>query len=111
MPSQESNYFAFLKRTFNSRWCAWHMATAKASAASSTTPLGMVGKSKATIKATWCFSACPDPTTYFFTLFAEYSATFNPNDAGVNKTTPRAMPSFKADAGFWFTKVSSTAAS
>ena len=42
---------------------------------------------------------------------AEYSATRRPRSAGASNTTPRATPSFKVEAGFLLTKVSSTAAS
>ena len=57
------------------------------------------------------FSAWPAPTTDFLTRLAEYSATGSPRSAGASSTTPRATPSFKVEAGFLLTKVSSTAAS
>ena len=69
------------------------------------------GSSRRTISWTCAFSAWPAPTTDFLTRLAEYSATGRPRSAGASRTTPRATPSFRVEAGFLLTKVSSTAAS
>src|ERR1700693_3136935 len=91
-------------------WWAWQIATASASAASASA-MTQPGNSRRTIICTCPFSAWPAPTTDFLTMFAEYSATGRPRSAGASSTTPRATPSFKVEAGFLLTKVSSTAAS
>ena len=61
--------------------------------------------------ATCALSAWPAPTTDFLIELAEYSNTGMPRSAGASSTTPRATPSFRVEAGFLLTKVSSTAAS
>jgi len=86
------------------------MAAARASAAS-----GLVarqpGSSRRTIICTCAFSAWPTPTTDFLMRLVEYSETGMPRSAGASSTTPRATPSFRVEAGFLLTKLSSTAAS
>src|SRR6266852_8914363 len=91
-------------------WWAWQMATARASAASPAS-IAAPGSRRRTIISICCLSAWPTPTTDFLIRFAEYSKTGMPRSAGTSSTTPRATPSFKVEAGFLLTKVSSTAAS
>ena len=91
-------------------WCAWQIATASASAASALS-MEQPGKRRRTINWIWVFSAWPAPTTDFLTRLVEYSDTLSPRSAGASSTTPRATPSFRVEAGFLLTKVSSTAAS
>src|SRR5690606_24625881 len=62
------------------------------------------------MKWTWAFSAPPVPTTAFLTSRAAYSPTVRPARAAVERTTPRAWPSFRVDCGFLLTNTSSTAA-
>src|SRR6266852_1233975 len=91
-------------------WWAWQMATARASAASPAS-IAAPGSRRRTIISICCLSAWPTPTTDFLIRLAEYSKTGMPRSAGTSNTTPRATPSFKVEAGFLLTKVSSTAAS
>src|SRR6185369_6889094 len=63
------------------RWWAWVMAMASASAASADFGSAL-GSRIFSITAIWFLSACPAPTTVFFTWFGAYSATDMPNIAG-----------------------------
>src|SRR5712671_5142844 len=92
------------------RWCACVMAMASASAASGDFGSAL-GSRIFNIIRTWFLSACPAPTTVFFTWFGAYSATEIPNIAGASIATPRAWPSFSVATPSLLTKVCSTAAS
>ena len=84
------------------------MAMARASAASAFT--AFTDSSLVTMAATWPLSALPVPTTDFFTCLAAISATSRPAFAHCVMATPRAMPSFSAEAAERATKISSIAA-
>ena len=92
------------------RWCAWQMAMASASAASSLSNSAR-GRSTRTIALICAFSAWPAPTIAFLTAFGAYSATARPACAGTSSAMPRAWPSFSVAAASRLTKVCSTAAS
>src|ERR1700688_611267 len=86
------------------------MAIASASAASA--DFGSAFGSRIfSITRIWFLSACPAPTTVFFTWFGAYSATVIPNIAGASIATPRACPSFSVATPSLLTNVCSTAAS
>src|SRR5580658_998204 len=91
------------------RACAWHTATASASAASA--PGRSVSASSTRIMcATWNFSAAPEPTTASLTARAAYSNTGTP--AGMaHSAAPRACPSLSALSGLRLTNTRSTATS
>src|SRR5258707_243373 len=70
------------------------MAIASASAASGDFGSALGSRIFSIIRI-WFLSACPAPTTVFFTWLGAYSATEIPNIAGASIATPRAWPSFK----------------
>src|SRR5690606_12272125 len=92
------------------RWCAWQIAMAIASAASSVSKLAFGSK---TFTIMWiCFlSPWPTPITDFFTALGAYSATRRPARAGTSIAMPLACPSFSVAVASLLTKVDSTAAS
>src|SRR5947208_141422 len=91
------------------RACAWHTATASASAASapgrSASP-----SSVRIICATWNFSAAPEPTTASLMARGAYSNTGTASGMA-HSAAPRACPSFKALSALRLTNTRSTATS
>src|SRR4029453_13080702 len=88
---------------------AWQSAAARGSAASPASPSPGSSSIRATIKATWAFSARPKPVTCCFTVAGGKAWTGSPASAPASRTTPRTWPRTSAGRVFTAWKTSSTA--
>src|SRR5258706_2037935 len=88
--------------------CAWQMAQASASAASSEGSPGSSSRRR-TMCCTCSLAAWPLPTTDCLTCSAVYSATGRPASSAAQIAVPRAWPRASVDCGLTFTKTFSTA--